>query len=94
MINADMRDYDFFIYGENDGYGQPTLSEKKGTVKMAINISSQRVQENINYSNCSYIGLTYELLDTTYVIEYEGKKLKVLYVNPRGRFKQVFLGNM
>lgn len=93
MINADMRTYDYFTFGANNGYGTPTLSDEvKGQVKMAINITSQNIQENINYKNASYIGLTNSTIDDTYVIQYdENTKLKVLYVNPKGRYKQVFL---
>ena len=92
MINADMRSYDYFTFGELDSYGQPQLSQNvKGSVKMAINISSQSVQDNINYKDCNYIGLTHSLLDDSCVIQYGDKKLKVLYVNPKGRLKQVFL---
>lgn len=95
MINADMRIYDYYTYGNKDAYGQPQLStEVKGSVKMAINISSQSIQDNINYKDANYIGLTYALLDDTFVIQYGDKKLKVLYVNPKGRLKQVFLAEI
>ena len=95
MINADMRSYSYFTFGAPDSYGQRKLSEEpKGTVKMAINISSQSIQDNINYKNCAYIGLTHSLLDDSYVIQYGDKKLKVLYVNPKGRLKQVFLAEI
>lgn len=95
MINADMRTYNYFTFGALDSYGQPQLSqEPQGTVKMAINIASQSIQDNINYKDCSYVGLTHSLLDDTYVIQYGDKKLKVLYVNPKGRLKQVFLAEL
>lgn len=95
MIVADMRTYDYFTYGDNDGYGQPTLSETvQGSIKMAINTTSQSVQDNINYKDASYIGLTLTSVDDTYVIQYGDEKLKVLYVQPKGRFKQVFMGEM
>lgn len=92
MINADMRSYDFYIYGIDNGYGQPSLStEPLGSVKMAIHITSQSTQDNINYHGATYVGLTHSLLDDTHVIQYGDKKLKVLYVNPRGRFNQVYM---
>lgn len=92
MINTEMRFYDYFTYGEKDAYGQPQLSEEtQGTIKMAINITSQSTQDNINYKDASYIGLTYAAIDDTYVIQYGPEKLKVLYVNPMGRYKQVFM---
>lgn len=95
MINADMRIYDYFTLGANNAYGQPAMSaEPVGTIKMAINISSQSVQDNINYKDCQYVGLTHANVDDTYVIQYGNEKLKVLYVNPKGRYKQVFMREM
>ena len=94
MINANMRLYDYFTLGSLDEYGQPSLSEKQGSIKMAINISSQNVQENINYKDCSYVGLTHANVNDSYVIQYGDDKLKVLYVNPKGRLKQVFMKEM
>ena len=96
MINTDMRSYDYFTFGNDDGYGMPQLStEPKGKIKMAINISSQATQDNILYKDCTYVGLTMNAnVDDTYVIEFGRERLKVLYVNPKGRYKQVFLKEM
>ena len=96
MINTDMRLYDYFVYGDDDGYGSPTLSEEsQGKIKMSINIASQSIQDNILFKECTYIGLTQDKnVDDTYVVAYENNKLKVLYVNPKGRYKQVFLKEM
>ena len=92
MINVDMRTYDYFTFGAKDAYGQDVLSDTaQGTIKMAIYSTSTSVQDNINYTDCNYIGLTTAQLDDSYVIQYETEKLKVQYVQPRGRFKQVFL---
>lgn len=93
MINTDMKTYDYFTFGDGDGYGQPVLSEEKqGSIKMAINTTSQSVQDNIKYKNATYIGLTHSTtVDDTYVIQYGVILLKVLYVNPKGRYKQVFM---
>jgi hypothetical protein len=87
-----MRIYNYFTLGEDDGYGQPTISEKpKGTVKMSITITSQSIQDNINYQDCNYMGLTLAKVDDTYIIDRDGERLKVLYVNPMGRYNQVFM---
>lgn len=96
MINVDMRDYNYYLYGANNAYGQPQLSaEARGTVKMAIYTVSQSIQDNILYQDCSYIGLTNDAeIDDKYVIQYDKERLKVLYVQPRGRFKQAFLARM
>lgn len=61
---------------------------------MAIYITSQNIQDNINYKGATYLGLTHSLLDDKTVIQYGDKKLKVLYVNPEGRLKQVFMAEL
>ena len=92
MINANMRDYTYFTFGANNIYGEPQLSGPMGTVKMSIDVIAQSIVDNVNYSSTTYIGLTRDAkVDDTYVIEYEGKRLKVLYINPKGRLKQVYL---
>lgn len=96
MINAQMRNYDYYTFGENNSYGQPSLSEDiKGTVKMAIHLITEAVEENSFYSGANYVGLTFDsAIDSTYVIQYGEEKLKVLTVNPQGRYKQVSLARM
>lgn len=96
MINADMRNYNYFTYGEPDEYGQRKLSEEaQGTIKMAINNTSQSIQGNIKYKDATYLGLTQAEVNDTYVIDYgEEGLLKVLYVNPHGRYKQVFMASI
>ena len=96
MINANMRIYNYYTYDTVNAYKQPQLSnEAQGTIKIAINTTSQAIQDNINYQNCSYIGLTHNKnITDKWVIDYNGNKLKVLYVNPQGRYIQVFLTNI
>ena len=96
MINTDMRSYNFYTFGKKNAYGEPQLSQDvQGTIKISINSISQALSDNVNYKQATYIGLTRDAnVDNTYVIEYEGTKLKVLYVMPKGRLKQVFLGEM
>lgn len=92
MINRDMKYYDYFTLRNKNDYGQAVVStEPTGKIKMAIKLTSQSIQDNINYQDAQYIGLTHAQVDDTYIIEYEGMRLKVLYVNPDGRFKQVFM---
>lgn len=98
MINADMRLYNYFTLGPKNAYGQVAIPDKDATpagkILMTINISSQSVQDNINFQGCNYIGLTRANVDDTYIIEYGNERLKVLYVNPKGRLKQVYLARM
>ena len=96
MINTDMREYEYLTYGDHDGYGQPALSKDvQGTIKMAIYDTATAIQDNIRYKNASYVGLTHNSkVNDTYVIKYENKRLKVLYVQNKGRYKHVFMGDM
>lgn len=99
MINAEMRNYEYCLYGDNDGYGQSTLIKDddgnpvvQGTIKIAISITNQSIQDNINYKGATYIGLSQDKgVNDKYVIKYRDELLKVLYVNPAGRFTQVFM---
>lgn len=96
MINTAMRFYDYFTLDLDDEYGQPQLSSKQGSVKMAINSQSTTVTDNIKYKDATYIGLTLDSkIDESYIIQFDEKtRLKVLYVNPFGRYKQVFMADM
>lgn len=58
---------------------------------MSIYISSQSIQDNINFEKCNYVGLTYSDVNSSFVIQYGKEKLKVIYVNSQGRMKQVFM---
>ena len=94
MISAQMKNYNYRTFEENNSYGQPALSDTKGTIKMAINLTTQTLNESSLYSGAQYLGLTNDAIDSTYVIEFNEENLKVLYVNPNGRYKQVFLARM
>lgn len=93
MINYEMRSYDFFTIGENNEYGQPQVSaEPVGQIKMAIYSTSTAIQDNVLYKSAEYIGLTTDAeITDRYIIKYETERLKVLYIQKKGRFKQVFM---
>jgi hypothetical protein len=93
MINSKMRAYDYFQYGDDNGYGQPSLSTTPvGTIKMAIHNTSTSIQDNIIYKGATYVGLTHDKgVDDTYVIQYGEERLKVLYVTTEGRYRQAFM---
>ena len=95
MINAVTRSYPYYTFGELNAYGQPALSKEPiGTIKMAVYLSSQATTQNIMYADATYIALTQDAkVNDTYVIDYEGQRLKVLYVNQQGRFNQVYLAS-
>ena len=97
MINADMRLYDYYLYSTNE-YGQSIIAEDAkpaGKVKMAIYTTSQSTQDNILYKDATYVGLTNDAgVNDTYQIDFKEERLKVLYVSPQGRFRQVFLSRV
>ena len=101
MINSNMREYDYYLLGKDNGYGQSTLIVddnmqplKQGVVKLSISRITQAVAEDIRYSDSTYVGITMDnTIDDTYVIQFGNELLKVKYVNPDGRFTQVFMGS-
>ena len=101
MINANMREYSYFlISAEPNSYGQHTLIKDndgnpvvQGTVKMSISVASQSVTENIIYKGANYVGITHDKdVSDRYVIDYNGKYLKVQYLTD-SRFRIAFLGD-
>ena len=94
MINTEMRLYDYFQYEDENAYGQPRLSDKKGQIKLAIYTTNQSVQDNIRYKDATYLGVTHESINDSFVIQYGEEKLKVLYVNPQGRYKLAYMKNL
>lgn len=95
MINAQMTEYKYFVYKENE-YGEQVIdTSSSGTILMAIILVNKEVTDNILYTNANYIGLTLDnSITDKFVIEYGKEKLKVLYVNPQGRYKQVFMAKV
>lgn len=96
MINATMRTYDYFTFGEKDEYGQEILSEEvQGKIKLAVYTLSNTIGANIKYKDATYIALTKNKdINDSFVIKYGEEKLKVMYIIPFGRYNQVFLAEM
>lgn len=87
-----MRLYNFSTLGGSDEYGQPQVTEAAEQIKIAIYPMTQSIVDNIKYKDCTFIGLTTDkLINDTYIIKYDNTQLKVLYINPKGRFSQVYL---
>ena len=99
MISSNMRTYDYYLLGDDNGYGQITLIRddnanpiKQGEVKLSITTLTKTVTDDIRYTDASYLGLTHDKnIDDTYVIQYGQELLKVQYVNKDGRYTQVFM---
>jgi hypothetical protein len=59
---------------------------------MSISTLTKTVSDDIRFTDASYIGLTQNDINDTYVIQFGDELLKVQYVNKDGRYTQVFLG--
>lgn len=92
MIANTMRLYEYRLLETNNDYGTSDISEVKGQVKLSINLLNQQVSEEAIYKSAQFIGLTQDKnIDDTYFIEYDNMLLKVLYINEKGRYRQVYL---
>lgn len=96
MINRQMKHYSYSTFNTTkDSYGQHTLVPVAyNDILMAINFINETIDENSLYSGAQYLGLTSAPVNDSYVINFGDEKLKVLYVNPNGRLKQVFMARM
>lgn len=95
MISTQMREYDYYTYDEMNAYGQPQLSEQpKGKIKMAINLISQAIGDNVLYADAQYSGLTFDAIDDTYVIQYGDEKIKVLGISHINRYNVALMKRM
>ena len=90
-----MKNYSYYTLGTNDEYGQPQEIKAEDKIKMAINFTTESIQENPLYSGATYTGLTLDKrIDANYIIQYGEEKLKVLYVNKAGRYNQAFMARV
>ena len=103
MISRERRDYEYFRYSEEDNaYGQKTLIKDDennpvvfGTVSMSIFDTANAFTGDVRFKDSKYLGLTNDkFIDTSFVINYKGEHLRVQYIVPRGRYKQVFLNSI
>ena len=95
MINTNMKSYNYYVLDEYDDYGQVKETAASDKIKMSINFASESIQESPLYSGAQFVGLTLNKdVNASYIIQYGDEKLKVLYVNPAGRLKQVFMARM
>lgn len=87
-----MRKYNYSkLTDKLDEYGQPTQDSVTGEVLMFISVTKQSPVQNPLYAESEYTGLCRDnTIDEKCTIEYEDKKLKVLYV-VKGRYNQIFM---
>lgn len=92
MINSNMKSYAYYMFDGFDTYGQSKLSEAPvGNIKLSISLLNKSTKDNVLFADANYMALTMENITDKYVIDYGEVQLRVLYVNPYGRYKQVYL---
>lgn len=96
MIQNNMKLYNYYTLGELDDYGTNQASEEvKGQVKLSIFLQTKQLSDNSIYKETQFTALTNDKdINEKYLIEYNEKLLKVLYINDLGRYRQVYLGSV
>lgn len=94
MINREMRKANLITYAPGvDEYGQPRKGEQsKRDIELTFRIYSHSPVEDIRFNEVTHTGLTADKTITdTNAIELEGKTYNIKFVNPEGRFAQLFM---
>lgn len=96
MIQSNMKLYNYYVLNELDDYGTNQASEEvKGQVKLSIFLQTKQLSDNSIYKDTQFTALTNDKdINEKYLIEYNEKLLKVLYINDLGRYRQVYLGSI
>lgn len=96
MIQSNMKLYNYYVLDELDDYGTNQASEEvQGQVKLSIFLQTKQLSDNSIYKETQFTALTNDKdINEKYLIEYDEKLLKVLYINDLGRYRQVYLGSI
>lgn len=96
MIQSNMKLYNYYVLDELDDYGTNQASEEvKGQVKLSIFLQTKQLSDNSIYKETQFTALTNDKdINEKYLIEYNEKLLKVLYINDLGRYRQIYLGSV
>ena len=93
MINVGMKLYDYSTIEGLDEYGQSLEVWGKDKVKMSLYEISNTLVPTIQYTNSTFVGITYDKkVDDTYIIHTDKSKLKVNHVIDFPRYRAVYLG--
>jgi hypothetical protein len=92
VINRSEVNATLITMGGQDEYGQDLNAPiSQSSITLTFGLYTHQQTDDIRYQDVEYTGLTvYDVADNQ-VIQIGDKKYKVLFVNPFGRMKQVFL---
>lgn len=93
MINREMRQATVVTYGGVDEYGQMnTTATASRDTYLTFGLYQHTNSNDVRYQNVTHYGLTKdsEITDND-IIVIDGVEYKVLFVNPFGRMREVFL---
>lgn len=96
MIQSNMKLYNYYVLDGLDDYGTNQASEEvQGQVKLSIFLQTKQLSDNSIYKETQFTALTNDKdVNEKYLIEYNEKLLKVLYINDLGRYRQIYLGSV
>ena len=92
MINRQLQTVKVISKSGKDEYGQRHIDETAPRFTfLTIGLYEHSQNSDIRYADCKYVGLTKDttLTDNDYLV-YEGKEHKSEFINPYGRWVQVF----
>lgn len=91
-IKGNMKTYSYYLMNQRNAYGELVIPERStGVIEMDLQVFNQSTKDNILYTGATYIGLTQDYITDEYIIADGAKRLKVLYINTAGKYKQVFM---
>lgn len=93
MINRVLKQAQVLNKYSKDEYGQRHSSEAfSHIIDITFGLFDNTISNDIRYANCKYVGLTKDtsLTDNDYLI-IDGQEYKIEFINPFGRWVQVFM---
>lgn len=93
MINRVLKEAQVINKYSKDEYGQRHSSlASSHTISITFGLYEHNMSNDIRYADCKYVGLTKDttLTDNDYLL-IDGKEYKVQFINPFGRWVQVFM---
>ena len=93
LFNRTLQTLVVHTHGGVDDYGYQ-LAEELSTRKIegSVSLYQHTQTSDIRYIDCEYVVLTKDKdISVNDSIEINGKEMKVMFVNPYGRLKQVFI---
>lgn len=92
MISRELIKATLITYDGIDEYGQEGINPINQTpIEITFGIYKHQPTEDIRFQNVEYVGLTKASVNDSQAIKIGDKEYKIQFVNPFGRYKEVFM---